>query len=369
MKKNSLLLRALGTILSLCFMAAAASPTAYATTPEQEAVLATGQRSMNNPDGVFTTPEALTSPRLLHPETRQAAGMIVGNSLQQLFLGNADMDAVGRILAYAPIVKEDELPPLDIGEDLLNYLLHMLQIGSRNVYIALRETEKPGVYQIITLFSTRAGEVYYVPQGIEYDAVSGWIYGTGGDGLLSIGFDYNVLKYMARATPNAWPSVTGYSILVDLLTPVALTYLDTLRFPFTHQGQEWMIQFWKGSYGPSNGAEIGIYEKPGLFVFGQPLHWNAASDNMLDISMQLYQKDMLFFDYGTQRTWWTGGFKYGNAFSTPLVPARQLRLTGTILFEDQAMLDAFLVSFEKNKTAIMIGSAEGLLFRFDWQAG
>jgi len=363
-KKRRLMLRTLCAILALCLGAAVALPMAYATTPEREAVLATGQRSRNNPDGIFTAPAAVTSLRLFHPETRQATRLIASNIIEQLISGHSDPDAVRRIMAYAPIVTDGELPPLDMGDDLLQYLLHMLQIGARNVYIALRETDRPDVYQIITLFSTQAGEVFWVPQGIEYDAATGWIYGTDNDGILGIGFDYNVSQYMVRSASDAWQRPIGYNRLFDIATPLVLTFLDTLRFPFVYQGRDWMIQIWKGYYGPSNGAEIGIYEKD----TGHAFFWDA-SDTMLDISMQLYQEDTLFFDYGTQRTWWTGGFRYGNYLLTPLLPARQLRLTGTINFEDPGMRDAFWASFEANKNDLITGTMDGMIFSFDWQTG
>ena len=359
-KKRRFLLRTLCAILSICLAAAMAAPMAHATTPGQEAALATGQRSINNPKGVFAVPEADTSLRLFHPETRQAARLIVDNTIEQFLNGSADAEAVQRILAYAPVVTDGELPPRGDWDSMLQYIL---ENGMRNVYIALRETDSLSVYQILTLYSTRAGEVYWVPQGIEYDAATGWIYGTENDGILGIGFDYNVSKYMARSTPNAWLRPLGYNRLVDMAAPLLLTYLDTLRFPFEYEGRDWMIQFWKGLYGPSNGAEIGLYEKPS----GRPFFWDA-SGTMLDISMQLYQGDKLFFDYGTQRTWWTGGFRYGNFRRTPLVCPRQLRLTGAIAFEDQGMADAFLASFKENKGAYMTGSLDGLVFSFDWKA-
>ena len=359
--KKKFCLRALGVMLSLCLVASMASPSAYATTPEQEAVLASGQRSLNNPKGVFTTPEAVTDLRLFHPATRQAARLIVSNAIDQLRYGNADLEAMPRILAYAPIVTDEELPPRGEWDDILQY---MLQNGIRNVYIVLRETDRPGIYQLLTLYSTRAGEVFWVPQSIEYEPSTGWIYDTEDKGLLGIGYDYNAANYLIRSAVNGWNRALGYNLLFDIGAPLVFFYIDTLRFPFSYDGRDWMIQFWKGIYLLSNGAEIGIYERDP----GQAFFWDA-SDTTLDVSMQVYQGETLFFDYGTQHTWWTGGFRYGNFRKTPLLTAKQLRLTGTIAFEDQAMLDAFLVSFEENRPENMVGNVEGLLFSFDWQTG
>jgi len=346
-------------LLALC-LAAAAAPMALATTPQEEAVLATGQRSMNKPEGVFTVPETPAGLRLFHPLTLRAGRLLLDNALEQLRTGQADPDAMRRIMAYAPIAMDEELPPVQEWDDPLR---NMLEYGVRSIYIALRETDRPGVYQIVTLYYNRDGEARWAPQNIEYDSNTGWIYDTADIGLLGTGFDYNVVGYLVRATPDSWERSIGFNWLFDTLAPLLFVYVDGLRFTFSYNGHDWALWFWKGVYLLSNGAEVGIYEKDPV----RPLHWNA-SDTMLDISMKVYQGDTLFFDYGTQRTWWTGGFKYGSVRGTPLVRPKQLRLTGTILFEEQEMLDAFLVSFEENKPANMTGSAQGLLFSFDWAA-
>jgi len=361
-KQYHRMLQILCAVLVLCFGAAAAAPMAYATTPEQEAVLATAQRSFNNPDGVFTVPAPETSLRLFHPGTRQAARLMASNAFEQLRTGKADQNAMRRIMAYAPIITDEELPPRGEWDDMMQYVL---ENGMRNIYIALRATDRPGVWQIMTLYTTRNGEVRYVPQGMEYDCETGWIYSSDvNDGIIGIGFDYNINDFMTRTAPNTWQRSFGYNRLYDLLAPLLMIYMDTLRFPFSYGGRDWMVQIWKGYYLASNGAEIGLYEKDP----GQSFFWDA-SDTMLDMSMKVYQGDALFFDYGTQRTWWTGGFRYGNIFGTPLVRAAQVGLSGTIAFEDPDMLAAFMESFKQNKNDKITGSANGLVFSFDWQAG
>ena len=358
--KRQLLTHAAALLLALC-IAAAAAPMAFATTPAEEAVLATGQRSINNPGSAFTVPNTPTGLRLLHPDTLQATRLILSNVADQFRTGHADPEAVRRIFAYAPILTNEELPEGHQWDDMLQYIL---EYGMHNIYIALRETDRPGVYQVIALYYNWDGAARWAPQALEYDSNTGWLYDTSDVGLMGIGFDYNVCEYMLRTAPGTWQRSLGYNLLYDLGAPLAFIRMDTLRFPFSYEGRDWMIQFWKGTYMPSNGAEVGIYEKDP----GQPFFWDC-SETMLDISMKLYHhNDTLFYDYGTQRTWWTGGFKYGNFRLTPLLPAKQLRLTGTITFEDQGMADAFLASFEANKGAYMTGTMEGLVFSFDWKA-
>jgi len=360
-RKKKYPLRVLCAVLILCLGAAAVSPGAYALTPEQEATLATSQRSMNNPGGSFRAPEAASRFWPFHPDTWNAAALIIGNAMEQLFLGNADADTVRRVMEYAPIVKDGELPARGPWDDTMQCIL---QDGTRDVYIVLRETGRPGVYELLTIHSPAwQGDVFWLPLNVEYDAAAGEIYGSHGEGLLNIGYDYNVSKHLIRSSANGWNRILGYNLLFDFIAPSLLFFFETQRFPFSYQGRDWMIQFWKGYYTLSNGAEIGIYEKDP----GQPFFWDATG-TPLDISMKLYQDDKLYFDYGTQHTWWTAGFRYGNPLTTPLLPASRLRLTGTIRFEDKGMLEAFLASFEKNRPANMTGYADGLLFVFDWQA-
>ena len=359
-KKLRLPLRALGVILAVCLTMA--MPTAYATTPEQESVLATGQRSINNPKGSFEIPEALPGSRLLHPDTRGAMGLAFQNFMQQLFLGNGEAEAFRRILAYTPIIKAgDELPPMvALGMDALAVVREK---GISDMYFAFQETDTPGLYRIVGIHSANSGEKYGMTSGVMYNAATGLMYSEEGLGILGSGYEYSVDQEMLRTAPTGWNRFFGFNIFYDMVGPLLLFNLKTLRFPFVYQGRDFMIQMWKGFYTISNGAEIGLYEKDP----GQRIHYEA-SDTMLEMSMKVYQGDKLYFDYGTQRTWWVGGFSYASPILRQL-PPRKLRLTGTILFEDKAMLDAFLASFEKNKPANMSGGAEGLLFRFDWQTG
>jgi len=206
-----------------------------------------------------------------------------------------------------------------------------------------------------------------IPQQLptEYDRAAGLIRGTGEKGIFGTGFEIFTDDCLVRTTSDTWAKYFGYNIIYDHVSPCVLIFVDTLRFPFTYDGRDWMIQIWKGSYVVFfNGAEIGLYEKPS----GRPAFWDA-SETMLEMSMRLYQGENLFFDYPPYTTWWACGFRSGNLCRTPIVSASQLRLTGTIRFEDQIMLDAFFSSFEANRPANMTGQTDGLLFEFDWLPG
>jgi hypothetical protein len=170
--------------------------------------------------------------------------------------------------------------------------------------------------------------------------------------------------FTVHITNGTWARCFGYNQYYDQLASFLLIHLDTLRFPFEYGGKDWMIQLWKGQYViVFNGAEIGLYEKPA----NRNIFYDC-SDTTLDMSMRLYQGDDLFLDYPAYNTWWACAFRLGNPI-TSIVAASELRMTGTIRFEDQGMRDAFWASFEANKNNLITGTMEDMVFSFDWQAG
>jgi len=352
--KRKIFLHVLAALLVVLLV----SPMASALTEQQELSLQTGQRSRVFPDNPFTLPEPDKGLRLLHPDTRNAAWMIARNTLSRFTGGQGSVNDMRRIFEYAPIVTDEELPaPVPEG----NFILYVLTKGFRNIYFALRATDDPDIWQFVTMHTTADSQVQFIAQNIYYNAATDWIYSNGGGGLMGIGFDYN-LDYLIRTAPNAWQADIGFSRLVEeTIAPLAGYNLDTLRFPFDYAGQGWMVQLWKGLYGPANGGEIGLYELTSWL----PFHMDA-SNTRLEMTLQIYQDETLFIDHGPETTWWLGAFRYGSKRGTPLLEPRQLRMTGSVLFEDEAMLEAFLLSFGENAPENITGEAEGLLFTFDW---
>jgi len=290
--------------------------------------------------------------------------MIIANVLRQLLTGRAEPEFT-QIMAYTPIVKAGDALPPQRELSFPDVLKAIFTAGMNNLYIALQETPQEGLYNVIAFYADRKGEVFWTTTGILYDAETGFVQGAEDTGIWGTGYEFDLDQFMSRLPRNNSKRNLGFNIVMDWIAPVALMNLDTVRFPFDYDGKDWMIQFWKGSYYYlSNGAEVALYEKPA----GRPLHWDC-SDTELEMTMRLYQKDELFFEYGPYRTWWAAAFRYGNPFLMPLRTPKNLRLTGTILFEDKAMLNAFLASFEANKPANMTGHASGLLFGYDWKVG
>ena len=379
-KKYRSLLRALCAMLCLCLMAGAATPMAAALTPEQEQRLQTDQRSLNNPKGGFKAPGAVSKFWWVHPDTYYAAEQIVNNILEQFDTAEADPEVWRDVFAYAPIIKQgDELPPrkdlnivldwLRAGETLASVLPYALLEGIKDIYLVLQETDTPGVYQVIMLYSSRWGKSYWTPLNMYYDKADGNVYGANGSGMLGMGIDYVSSRQMMTTAPYSYQRAVGFNGIYELIGPLVGFHTQTVVFPFDYQGKEWKIQLWKGSYYyVSNGGEIGLYERERsvLNAVGDP--WDP-SDREFGMSLKIYKDGKLDVDFPERPSWWICGVHYGNPSLLPVVSADKLRMTGTIRFEDQVMLDAFLVSFEENRPANLTGNAEGLLFQFDWLAG
>ena len=331
------------------------------------APMAAAQRSLSNPDDSFSLPEKPGS-WPFQRDTWNAGSLIFGSIFEQILTGRADPKTIMRLMEQAPLIKDgDELPPQ--GElwpkDLPNLILTQ---GMRGIYIALRETPRPNEYQLVGFYNSRKGETRWTHIGATYNAESGLIHAAGGnngygtDGLLGLGYEYEAGQQLVRTNAiDSWHRRIGYSVFFDIFSPAAGTCLDTQRFPFEYKGKDYMVQIWRGVYSWfSNGGEIGIYEKPA----GRPVFWDC-SDTELDISMKIYRGGSELFDYGTQHTWWVGGFRVGNWAS--LAAPRALGMTGSVAFEDPAMLAAFLASFEKNKSGGITGRVDGMKFSFEWR--
>jgi len=388
MKKHCTIPRILGIVLSLCLLAIAAAPMASALTPEQEQILQSGQRSLNNPQGTFTVPTPGSIFRIFQKDSFAAGQLLLRSVLQNFFKGQAEAD-VSEIMAYAPLVKAgDALPPhretyyIPTGEpssaiaDLLDIdfqrSLNDLKNGfafltadANNMYIALMETEQENIYNVISIYTSRTGEPYWTTIGMVYDAETGYITGADGTGIMRSGLELELDNNIARLSPGNRNHRFGFNIFFDIFSPLALMFLDTLRFPFEYDGKEYMIQFWKGSYYLiSNGGEISLYERP----LGQFLQWDPSDTNHLEMTMRIYQGDRLLLDFGTHH-WWLGGFRFGSPSSLPVLPAKDLRMAGAITFEDPGMRDAFWGAFQENRNDLFTGTMKGMVFSYDWQAG
>ena len=161
------------------------------------------------------------------------------------------------------------------------------------------------------------------------------------DGFSAFGFAYDSKKDLFYSTKNAWQKRFGYCHLYDVSAPLFQMIIDTEPITFYYNNKNWLITFWKGQYGITTGAEIGIYATKQQKVNKRTLYLPVADNEMLDMNFILKEKNKEIARVAAKH-WWLAIFKIG-MFSKP----KDLSMDISINFPTREMLTSFLKSFEK----------------------
>lgn len=151
------------------------------------------------------------------------------------------------------------------------------------------------------------------------------------------GFVYDPDSDIFYSELYAWQREYGYCYLYDAVAPIVSLIMDSEPVIFEYKGKVWLIEFWKGQYGMTTGAEVGIYStkhnhknKKRIFFEG------ITDDEMLEISYTLYKNGEIYFSRAEEH-WWLTGFRLGD-FANP----NELKMHITINFKDLDMQTAFI---------------------------
>ncbi len=205
-------------------------------------------------------------------------------------------------------------------------------------------TENSDIYELYIEMTYRDGVKENVASGLLIDSVSGEVYGKNGNGILGIGFNFNIYDMMLYGIVNGWNRNFGFAVVYDIAGNLIQPMWDitTRRFYFDYNGLEWLIQAWKGTYFTvATGAEVGIYNRhPDKAI---STYYNAAKDEQLmPITMKLSHKDTVILDLGPMKHWWINGFKLnGRTYDK-----EKLKLEFTIVMPDMDMVNAFVEAIE-----------------------
>lgn len=170
--------------------------------------------------------------------------------------------------------------------------------------------------------------------------------------ILSYKYSYKDDYYYTDNHAN-WQKNFGFEKLYDLVAPYVGMEYDYVRVFFPYDGKDWMIQLWKGQYGPVfYGCEVGVYNKEHSDKADTVLtnYACAKEDDWLDMEMSLYH-DKGNGEYQREFTadydsyWWCTGFKPGHLRQQE--PATELRQVSRITFKDAEMTRLFVEGFEK----------------------
>ncbi|MBR3589152.1 MAG: DUF4474 domain-containing protein [Clostridia bacterium] len=220
----------------------------------------------------------------------------------------------------------------------------------------------PEIYEVyIRLTFKDGGQEVFFP-GLLINTITGECSNVGNDGIVGIGFNFNLSEMLVYATINCWMRDFGFCYLYDLLAtsmPVFFKY-DTRRFKFEYNDMEYMIQIWKGNYTISNGGEVGVYcrdkSKSGTY-------YDCANDEqMLPMSMQILHGDKVLVNKPLQLHWWVNGFNLGKTLYSP----QSLTMKFSIAMTDEEMLKAFCEAIDNSKEHDVIYTVDGLTVNAIW---
>lgn len=158
------------------------------------------------------------------------------------------------------------------------------------------------------------------------------------------GFQYAPEQDIFYSTMYPWQRSFGYCRLYDEgAAPFGMIF-DCEPICFDYKGKKWLIEFWKGQYDLTCGAEIGVYtsrsKKKGDYFSG--LFYKSASNaDRLLMSFSLYKNGRELFTRAGKH-WWLTGFVLGE-FAEP----HELTMHISITLKDYQMRDAFVASMRK----------------------
>lgn len=161
--------------------------------------------------------------------------------------------------------------------------------------------------------------------------------------LRPYGFLYDPGQDVIYSRLHPWQRKAGYERSFDESAMLLSMVIDCEPVYFEYEGKRWLIELWKGQYGMTTGAEIGVYkaEKPEDFKQGDErnLHYESVGDDeLLQMQYVLYRGEEELIRRKA-RHWWLTAFEPG-VFSSP----KELSMCIRISFPTERMCYAFFKS-------------------------
>lgn len=157
--------------------------------------------------------------------------------------------------------------------------------------------------------------------------------------LIACGFEYDAKQGIYYSHLNPLQRKFGFNVIYDMAAPMTGMFYDTKRIEFVYDELEWMVQIWKGQYGITAGAEIGLYNRP----MDRVMQYDCADDEeLIEMQFDFYNQNELVFSRGPEKHWWLTGFKIFNS-GVPIL----IDLDMTLKFTNITMARAFYNSLKK----------------------
>ncbi len=159
--------------------------------------------------------------------------------------------------------------------------------------------------------------------------------------LKPFGFAYDLDNRDFYSIMSPWQRQFGYCSIYDETAPALSLIFDSEPIKFDYNGKHWLIQFWKGQYGITTGAEIGVYNTKDddlniAGIFSGRFYHAVGDEERLEMGFSLVKNDELLSSRKALH-WWLTSFILGE-FSYP----NELIMYIEISFPTLSMRDAFL---------------------------
>lgn len=158
------------------------------------------------------------------------------------------------------------------------------------------------------------------------------------DALDPFGYRYVPKEDLISSGMYPWQREMGFCRQYDEAGPAMFMVFDCEPIYFNYEGKRWLLELWKGQYGCTTGAEIGLYvnESAQENVSPQKLFYSCASDeDRLQMSFRLRKNSQIIMER-SELHWWLTGFLVGE-YSTP----EELFMEVSIGFPNMDMKKAF----------------------------
>lgn len=158
------------------------------------------------------------------------------------------------------------------------------------------------------------------------------------------GFQYEEEQDIFYSTMYPWQRSFGYCRLYDEAAAPLGMIIDSEPVCFNYKGKKWLIDFWKGQYDLTCGAEIGVYtsrSKSKTDFLSGAFYKCASNADRLYMSFTLYKNGKKLFTRSGKH-WWLTGFVLGE-FAEP----HELTMRVSVTLKDYQMRNAFVRALEK----------------------
>ncbi len=164
--------------------------------------------------------------------------------------------------------------------------------------------------------------------------------------LTAAGFEYDEEQGIFYSAMNPLQRKFGFNIVYDMAAPMAGMVYDTERIEFEYNDKEWMVQLWKGQYGITAGAEIGLYSR----TKDKVMQYDCADDEeLIEMQFDFYNMGEYVFSRGPEKHWWLTGFKVFH-LGIPATTTMDM----TLKFKDNTMATAFLYSLREAQSKAIL---------------